>query len=149
MNVRILVVSGLLLAPLAAPGQQPAAAPAAAPAAPAAGPRLVVEPASWDFGKVVSSTGERLRDVSKEFTLRNSGSEDLVIESVTTTCGCTLVGEYDKVVKPGRSTALQVKINLPKLEGPIEKAVLVRSNDPEHKTLSIRLSATLSAAAEK
>ena len=53
----------------------------------ARGPVIRVEPAGFDFGSVLP--GKTLR---KEFRLRNAGDQDLVLQKVRTSCGCT-VGE--------------------------------------------------------
>ena len=55
---------------------------------PPAAPRIRVEPEAFDFGKALP--GKTLR---KEFTLRNFGDAELVIEGVTTTCGCTAAAD--------------------------------------------------------
>ena len=55
------------------------------PAAAARAPRIAVEPPAFDFGSALPEKRSQ-----KEFTLRNLGDEDLVIENVSTTCGCTV-----------------------------------------------------------
>ena len=67
---------------------------------------IAVEPAAFDFGKVQPE-----KTLEKEFVLRNLGDADLVIENVSTTCGCTVAGGYSKVVKPGGSTPLRVTLH--------------------------------------
>ena len=68
-------------------------------------PRISVEPEAFDFGKALP--GKTLR---KEFTLRNFGDALLVIENVSTTCGCTAALASDKQVEPGGSTLLRVTL---------------------------------------
>ena len=104
------------------------------------GPRLAVEPASFDFGSVVAG-----KEVEKSFVLRNVGTEDLVIEAVTPTCGCTVVGEYDKTIKPGSRTLVRLKLRT-SAPGRVEKPVLIRWNDPARKPFELKLSATVTAA---
>ena len=60
---------------------------------------ISVEPASFDFGKALPD-----KVLEKQFSIRNFGDADLVIERVTTTCGCTaaLLEEDSKVLKPGK-----------------------------------------------
>jgi hypothetical protein len=108
------------------------------------GPRLRVEPASFDFGRAVQD-----RTLRKEFTLRNLGDRELVIESVSTTCGCTAAIAGEKRVAPGRSTPLTVTLETRRSKGRLERQVLVRSNDPETPLVSIGLSVTVEAAPEK
>ncbi len=48
-------------------------------------PRIEIEPASKDLGKVSQAEGKTLTD----FIVRNTGKSDLVIDSLDTSCMCT------------------------------------------------------------
>ena len=48
------------------------------------GPRMEIEPESYDFGTVKQN-----QKLVHDFEIKNSGSEDLVIGRISTTCGCT------------------------------------------------------------
>jgi hypothetical protein len=103
-----------------------------------------VEPEAFDFGKTLP--GKTLR---KEFTLRNFGEAELVIESVTTTCGCTAAITADTRLGPGGSTQLSVTLETRSYAGKLERQVLVRSNDPKTPLLSVKVSATVEKPAAK
>jgi hypothetical protein len=105
-------------------------------------PRIRVEPESFDFGKALP--GKVLR---KEFALRNFGDAPLLIEGVSTTCGCTAALADERRVPPGGSTALRVSLETRKYSGRVERQVLVRSNDPKAPLLTVTVSATVEAAA--
>jgi len=107
----------------------------------AKGPRIVVEPASFDFGKAVQN-----KTLQKEFSIRNFGSEELVIETVVTTCGCTVAEGYAKSIKPGGSSPLRVKLRPNVPAGRFERAVLIKTNDPVNSRLEVRLIATVTPA---
>jgi hypothetical protein len=130
---RLFVVGVLFLAAAAGAGEDPAAAP-----------RIRVEPESFDFGKALP--GKTLR---KEFTIRNFGDAELVIEGVSTTCGCTAALTAESRIKPGGTTALRVTFDTRNYSGKVERQVLVRSNDPKTPTLEVRVSATVEAAKER
>jgi Protein of unknown function (DUF1573) len=100
-----------------------------------AGPRLVVQPASFDFGKAVQN-----KTLNKEFSIRNFGTADLVIENVSTTCGCTAALLADKVIKPGSTTPLRVSLETRTYSGKVERTVLLRSNDPAASTVEVKVS---------
>jgi len=101
-------------------------------------PRIRVEPEAFDFGKTLP--GKTLR---KEFTLRNFGDAELVIEGVSTTCGCTAAITAKTRLEAGGSTQLQVTLETRSYSGKLERQVLVRSNDPKTPLLSVRVSATV------
>lgn len=116
-----------------------ASAGEAKPAA-AGGPRIAVEPASFDFGKALTN-----KTLQKEFQIRNFGDADLVLDSVTTSCGCTVAEGYSKVIKPGASTHLQVSLQTRTSTGKLQKSVLIKSNDPAKGLYELKLEATVSA----
>jgi len=76
-----------------------------------------------DFGKV--ETGEKIGYI---FTFLNTGKGNLVINSVSTSCGCT-VPKYDK--KPlasGEKGSLEVIFNTAGYDGIQTKTITVQSN---------------------
>ena len=105
---------------------------------PAVAPRIRVEPEGFDFGR--AQRGKTLR---KDFTLRNFGDAELVIEGVSTTCGCTAALTAESRVEPGGSTSLRVTFETRSYSGRVERHVLVRSNDPKKPLLQVRVSATV------
>lgn len=107
------------------------------------GPRLRVEPASFDFGRALPE-----KTLRKEFTLRNLGDRELVIEGVSTSCGCTAAIAGERRVAPGRSTPLTVTLETRLYRGRVERQVLVRSNDTKTPLLEIGVSATVEAPAK-
>ncbi|HET7292596.1 MAG TPA: DUF1573 domain-containing protein [Vicinamibacteria bacterium] len=110
----------------------------AALAGAASGPRLALDPESWDFGRTL-----RNRVLEKQFTLRNVGDVDLVIDKITTTCGCTAALLSDKTLRPGGSGTLKVTFETRDYAGRVERKVLLRSNDKSRDPLEIRLQATV------
>jgi hypothetical protein len=120
------------LALVASAQEKPSPAPA--------GPRIAVEPATFDFGDSVQN-----KTLHKEFAIRNFGRADLVIESISTTCGCTAALLDSKTVKPGGSTPLRVSLETRTYTGPVERSVLVRSNDAENSRVEIKIKANVQA----
>jgi hypothetical protein len=118
--------------------------PKPADAKPAAGgPRIAVEPPSFDFGKAVQN-----KTLQKEFSIRNLGDTDLVLDSVTTSCGCTVADGYGKVVKPGASTHMQVSLQTRMSSGKLQKSVLIKSNDPAKGLYELKLEAMVAPEAK-
>jgi Protein of unknown function (DUF1573) len=107
-----------------------------------AAPRIRVEPESFDFGKAAQN-----KTLRKEFSIRNFGNADLVIESVSTTCGCTAALTDSKVVKPGGTTPLRVSLETRAYKGRIQRSVMVRSNDPRSELVEVKVLASVEAGA--
>jgi hypothetical protein len=76
-----------------------------------------------DFGKVTE--GEK---VSYTFTFDNKGTENIIITSAVTSCGCT-VPKYDtKPIPPGAIGNLEVVFNTSGRSGMQTKTITVKSN---------------------
>jgi hypothetical protein len=133
--------AGALLLLLGA-GERTLAAPVAGAATPA--PVVRVDPAGFDFGRALPA-----RSLRKEFTLRNSGDAELVIDGVSTTCGCTAAIAGAKRLAPGRSTPLTVTLETRDYRGHVERRVLVRTNDPKTPLLELKVEATVEPPAAK
>jgi hypothetical protein len=68
------------------------------------------------------------------FSLKNTGTQPLIIQMVNTSCGCT-VPEWDKQpVKTGKSAKIKVRIT-PEEKGRFNKTVTVHCNTKEEQIL--------------
>jgi hypothetical protein len=75
------------------------------------------------FGKV--NEGEKIGCI---FTFQNTGTADLVINSATPSCGCT-VSKYDrKPISPGKTGTVEVVFNTSGYNGIQSKTITVKSN---------------------
>jgi hypothetical protein len=134
--VNAFLVAALLLAP-APPGAT------ATPAPSERAPQIAVEPEQFDFGRALPE-----RTLSKQFSIRNFGTADLTVDRVSTTCGCTAALLDSKVIKPGGSAALRVTFQTRNYAGRVARSVLIKSNDPQHPTLELKLQATVAPEAK-
>ena len=108
--------------------------PADAPKA----PKIVVEPASFDFGQAL-----QFKTLTKDFVIRNLGGADLVLEDIKTTCGCTAAVPGAKTLKGGGQTPLKVTLETRAAQGRIERTVTIRSNDPAQPLIAVKIAATV------
>lgn len=105
-------------------------------------PRIEVTPAFMDLGDVTEE------GFNYTFTVRNTGSKDLVIDRVSTSCGCTSATIDSERIMPGGETGLRVTFN-PKLmvneeiKGKVSRIIFIRSNDPEKPELEIKITANV------
>ena len=103
--------------------------------------QIVCDEDVHDFGS------RRIGDqVTHVFTLRNTGLRDLELESVRPGCGCSTAEFKDKVIKPGSSVTVQVKISLDNLRGAVEQHFVVKSNDPGRPALLLRTKSLVDSA---
>ena len=93
-----------------------------------------------DFGDITE--GEKVACV---FKFTNSGDADLLISSVTTSCGCTIPDFDKKPVQPGDSGTIEVLFDSSYREGAQTKTVTVRSN-ASVKVMVLRITAEVEKA---
>ena len=98
-------------------------------------PSIQFKSLSYDGGKVLE--GEKVR-YAYEFV--NTGVNDLVIESVKASCGCTATAPKDKVIKGGQSSEIVATFDSRGRKGRQSKTITVKTNDPDQPTIVLRLS---------
>ena len=99
------------------------------------GPRVEIEPAEHDFGSV----GQDQKLVF-DFLVKNTGTEDLVLSRIATSCGCTAALPAERLVPPGGSTTLSVTFETRKYKGAVQRSISVASND-RRRIATVRVNA--------
>ncbi|MFQ6120467.1 MAG: DUF1573 domain-containing protein [Methanosarcinales archaeon] len=115
--------------------------------APTDRPKIVITPEYYDLGNVSQSKGK----VSTIFRVKNEGNTDLIIESISTSCGCTQASLEVKGIKspyfgmhnnptnwsqkllPGEIGELEVIYDPnhhPEFRGYATRIIYIKSNDP-------------------
>ncbi len=90
-------------------------------------PVIMIEPALQDLG----NQPQQLIDLA--YTVKNTGTADLIIEKVSVSCACTTAELEKNTISPGESTELRVKFDPTEdnLYGEIQRIIYLRSNDPD------------------
>jgi hypothetical protein len=87
-----------------------------------------------DFGDIME--GEK---VSYSFKFTNVGKNDLVITSVSSTCGCTVTDFPKDPIKPGENGTIEVNFNSSGRSGKQVKVITVATNaNPSEVQLTIK-----------
>ena len=89
-------------------------------------PQISLSEEEWDFGKVKED--EKPVHI---FTIKNTGREELIINRVRASCGCTATMLSSDHIPPGKSAELKVTFNPTGYKGPVKKDVYIESNDPK------------------
>lgn len=92
------------------------------------GPKIFVPNNTYDFGEITE--GET---ASYNFIIVNNGGDELKIERVISSCGCTAAEPQKRNLAPGESTLLNVAFNSTNREGNQYKVVTLITNDPDNK----------------
>ncbi len=100
---------------------------------------VVVQGTTFDYGKV-----EEGASVTRTLTLKNIGTDSLLISNVSTSCGCTVAKLSEKDLAPGDSSALTIAFYTKDVVGTsVRRQVFVRSNDSTQSTVTITMVATI------
>ncbi len=124
---RFLLLGALLLAGLALVACRPEP------------PRIEVEPASRDLGVMPQ------QPIEITYTVRNTGGSPLVIEKISTSCGCTRAEMEKSALAPGESAPLRVTLDPTddNLYGEILRVIYIRSNDPQTPEAEVEFRVTI------
>jgi hypothetical protein len=118
---------------------------------PAAEREAVVEPPTLSVRDAVQSFGraDQGSEVSRSFTLRNTGGLDLTVDNVRAPCGCAAAPSA-RAIAPGGEATIDVKCDTTAVFGDVSRTVTVYTNDPRHPVTSLTLSGSvaLEAAAD-
>lgn len=88
-------------------------------------PKAVFETPVYDFGKAKAGT-----EVVHDYKFKNEGTGPLEILRVKPGCGCTTAGEHTKIVQPGESGVIPIKLKPGSHAGPVNKRITVNTNIP-------------------
>lgn len=102
-------------------------------------PKAEFDTPIYDFGK--AKTG---KDIEHDFWFHNTGNGPLELVSVKPSCGCTTTTQYDKVVQPGQSGKITIKLATGHSTGPISKSITVVTNVPgANSTITLQVKGEL------
>jgi uncharacterized protein DUF1573 len=102
-------------------------------------PRLdLVGGTTFDFGDVYAGT-----TVHHDVTLKNAGTDTMVISDVSTSCGCTGTLMSSDHVPPNGSGILSISFNSARYSGNVSKVVTLNTNDTAHGHVRITFSANV------
>ena len=117
------------------PEQTPAprAAPSNVPVA-----RLELPSESHNFGRIYSSW-----DVTHVFAVQNTGTADLQVGNLVTSCGCTVAELSSNVIPPGERADLMVTFDADfhATRGEVTRLVWFATNDPTRPWVEVRITA--------
>lgn len=97
-------------------------------------PQIEYNTRTFDFGEIPEG-----KKVDYTFQIKNKGKKDLIIRSVTATCGCTTGHPASNTIKPGGNTVMKVTFDSAEKVGMQNKIITVISNDPGHATTILRV----------
>ncbi|MEX1248474.1 MAG: DUF1573 domain-containing protein [Anaerolineales bacterium] len=104
-------------------------------------PSIALDLTEFEFGDV--NVGEI---ISRDVVLSNEGTGTLVIDSVSTSCGCTTAVLEQMSIPAGQSTLLHITFDAGAhgdVTGFYTRQVFIASNDPAQPEVSVQFSANV------
>lgn len=91
----------------------------------------------FDYGTITKGA-----DGNHTFTFTNTGNSPLVIESVKSSCGCTVPKKPEAPIAPGASGSIQVRYDTQRL-GVFRKSITVTTNAGTNSVVALKIKGTV------
>jgi len=102
-----------------------------------AGPAISVDKDTHDYGDIsYDANGEC------EFTVTNTGTEDLIITGARGSCGCTVPTYPKEPIAPGQTAVIKVTYDTKRV-GPFTKSVTINSNASNEPVKVVKIKGTV------
>ena len=101
-------------------------------------PKIHVEKTILDLGTI--KTDEK---TSAEISIMNSGTTELIIRGIRTSCSCVEAFSEKNTLKPGASTKIKIVFDATDRLGAENKVISIFSNDPVHSISTVVLNANV------
>ena len=106
---------------------------------------ITLETEALDLGDVPNGT-----IATRDLTVRNTGEGRLVVDAISTSCGCTTATLDPMQIAPGESGTLHIEYDAgahgPELTGPLVRQVFINSNDPNQPEVVVELAVNVTPA---
>lgn len=105
-------------------------------------PEIILGTDAFEFGEVVNGV-----IAEKDLMITNNGGAPLIIEEVSTSCGCTTAEVTPSAINPGESGVLHIEFDSgahgPELTGELMRQIFLLTNDPNNPEVVITFSANV------
>ena len=91
----------------------------------------------FDYGTITKGA-----DGNHTFTFTNTGNSPLIIESVKSSCGCTVPKKPEASIAPGASGSIQVRYDTQRL-GVFRKTITVTTNAGTNSVVALKIKGTV------
>lgn len=107
-------------------------------------PSISLETKQFDFGDVVNG-----KILSRDVRVYNNGGAPLVVDTVSTSCGCTQASLEPTTIPPGEGGVLHINFDSgahgQNLTGKITRQIFINSNDPQQPEALLEFTANILA----
>ncbi len=101
-------------------------------------PRIIFDAYLYDFGHM-----RKGKTIFYTFRFTNGGNKPLLIYAITPDKGVKITGLPEKMIPPGESSVLGVKLKTRRYVGVLHKSITIRSNDPVNPVITLGIHGTV------
>lgn len=93
----------------------------------------IMEGTKLDFGQIASGSS-----LKRDVTIKNVGTDTLIINDVVASCGCTATLVDKKILPPNQTSKITITFNSKNFKHEVTKTVTIKSNDPVNSQLAVQ-----------
>ncbi len=95
----------------------------------------ILEGNEISFGRIYQ-TGEKVHAI---ITIKNSGKEEITIDHINTSCGCTAAMISDSSLDPGKQAQIKIEFNPTGYMGEVTKYIYISNSDLKNQLITVKL----------
>jgi hypothetical protein len=100
-------------------------------------PEIEFETTTIDYGVIQNgSDGERV------FSFKNTGTANLIITNIRSSCGCTIPKKPEAPIAPGEASKIIVSYDTKRI-GPFKKTITVSTNQKNSPDIALKIEGTV------
>jgi len=100
-------------------------------------PQIEFETTTIDYGVIQNgSDGERV------FSFKNTGTANLIITNIRSSCGCTIPKKPESPIAPGEASKIIVSYDTKRI-GPFKKTITVSTNQKNSPDIALKIEGTV------
>ena len=100
-------------------------------------PEIEFETTTIDYGVIQNgSDGERV------FSFKNTGTANLIITNIRSSCGCTIPKKPEAPIAPGEESKIIVSYDTKRI-GPFKKTITVSTNQKNSPDIALKIEGTV------
>jgi hypothetical protein len=100
-------------------------------------PQIKFESTTINYGTIQNGS-----DGKRVFSFKNTGTENLIITNVRSSCGCTIPKKPEGPIAPGETSKIVVRYDTKRI-GPFSKIITVSTNQNNNPDIALKIEGTV------
>ena len=100
-------------------------------------PEIEFETTTIDYGVIQNGS-----DGKRDFSFKNTGTANLIITNIRSSCGCTIPKKPEAPIAPGEVSKIIVSYDTKRI-GPFKKTITVSTNQKNSPDIALKIEGTV------